>query len=1076
MMRHYFLALLPGLVLMGAPVELGNSVLRMQVNVEQGGKVILLESQSASISCTLQDQHHFQAGLSKERLFGDSWELAEAPWKILEQKEDRLRLQLTGVLPHPQLEITKEYSLPSNAAWVRIEINFRNRSPVADDFSIIPWLHHSLPFSEQGTERNDNFYFSHQNGVEEVSASPPLTLQPCLQQPGNWMAYWNPEKQRGLLVVAEKSPELQYGFISPKAGTLEMLYARVKPVPESRHVYYMAPLCQFDAGGIAALRLPVALNPAWSDTSTPGSKTSLFKHFQNPEDAHLTLDCRFWKERAYLSPELPLPLTFGIRNSAPANSVLELEVDLPEFVELRSWVGDYWGMQNEKLELSSKEKTMIGGRNYLRCRFRLQARRQGSWLPNHCRLLLQAREAGLSDIIHYRTFVDNRQIVERSVPCEVIHMPKTSPPENFRFWFGIDYALIKAWPDFINNMKHLGFNGLCLNSNVPNSLIRSEQVRELNQHLRENGLSPAIMGIYFNKRRLFHKDNPAEDFRCLDIDDKYVSRFDFSRRGPWMQEVAQYAVDRGLNLGFDLAISDYEPYSSGQRISFTDTTIQAFREMMLTKHPGTVWVDPKEIARNPEKYPHHFQLWTDFKCAQFASYIEEVVEMARQQADSATQVGWCTIPGLSAESIRQEYLMDNTRFSRFLDFNMPMLYNNVYRSMPNFRHELKLFQEMSVAGRARVAPTLTTGFWGENNQYPSEHTLFILLETALLQCAGVYLFPGFAGSSNLDLYYLGQALSLIAGLDSFLAGAERQEGLVKVVECRNDTHGFPAQVQPLVLVNGEKMLLYLAEYSSNPVTLKVEFELPGDCRVTVLHGDSDLTRVDKRQQAALTLTSGRGKGLLLMLESLDGTPFCNFGAYESNSEIPLLPDDYLLYEPFDGSSQGRNGVPGHFFSYDSAGYRGPCLALQDYESSWVWDEELPVPSGELKIGFYYKLINSFLAGKPMKKIISGNLGRQWDFQLFLHSQSGKMGLALRDLHNKEQDYSVFVLSGTSGWPGQVWLKIDLHIGSSGVRLLVNNKEECRSGKPVLFQSLSELQLGGRWHSTGRYDELLLEER
>ena len=64
---------------------------------------------------------------------------------------------------------------------------------------------------------------------------------------------------------------------------------------------------------------------------------------------------------------------------------------------------------------------------------------------------------------------------------------------------------------------------------------------------------------------------------------------------------------------------------------------------------------------------------------------------------------------------------------------------------------------------------------------------------------------------------------LIAKLEKDIQGAKRQDQQVTVSDCRNTKLNLPAAVEPLVLVNGNKMLVWLAEYSADPVKMNVNF-------------------------------------------------------------------------------------------------------------------------------------------------------------------------------------------------------------------------------------------------------------
>ena len=227
--------------------------------------------------------------------------------------------------------------------------------------------------------------------------------------------------------------------------------------------------------------------------------------------------------------------------------------------------------------------------------------------------------------------------------------------------------------------------------------------------------------------------------------------------------------------------------------------------------------------------------------------------------------------------------------------------------MQNYHNEVDLFQNMATGKRAVIFPTLTLGFWGEDNPFPPEHSFFLLLETALTQCRGAYIFPGFAGSDNLGVMYLSRAMNLIADIEDFIEDAIRQDRQVTIRECYNSALNLPASVEPLVLIKGNKMLVWLAEYSSGQVQMKVDFNLPADCRITALSGSKVNSILKKEETYAITLYPGDGKGQLLLLETIDGSNF-PIRKTVTQEEDTAHDQDLIFHDAFDNSTFGKYGL------------------------------------------------------------------------------------------------------------------------------------------------------------------------
>ncbi len=1058
-------------MLSGSPVELKNPAVSLTILPEKGGIVTSFQSGTVKFDFSPEDLNKDGCGLGKERIFGDNSEYIRAPWKLVSRTPRSAVLQVTGIQPHAKLEITKTYTLPEKGAYVRVDLKFRNTNPVAGSFKIVPWIHQGFPIPPEAAGKENRFYLSHRNGIETAVQSPKVTLQPMIRNAGNWSAYVNPERKHGLLMVSAQPPEVLYDYISPRIVTLEMLFKAVDPIPEAAYTYYLAPIRELTEKEIAGLTLPVVLAPALNAKQEPGDKVNLSSHFNASTEKNIPVNFQFWKSTAYVSPDVTLPLVFGLRNIGGGK--LEFEVDLPEFVAFEGHVGNYWWMVNEDMTLLDRKTVELDGKKYTRLRFAVSARVLNDWLHSHCRLFVRAERNAGSGTIFYRGFRDGKQIMENTLPCEVIRIPEARIPRKFKVMFGLDYSLWKNYPQFEKNMKHLGLNGLCFNYNVPNKVISPEQVREMNRELKKAGFMTAVMGIYFSPPYYLAAPDKGREYKSIDIDGKPVNCFDFTVRGPWMKEVSETAVRKGLDLGFDLAVSDYEAYFGGERVSFTPRTIAAFKEFFTKKYPGKPWIEPIEIAKNPEKYPEHHKIWVDFKCDQYASYLEEVIGDARKLADK-TAIGWCTISGTSDESIKMDNLQDTARFASFLDYNMPMLYNNLYRTMPVYRSEIELFQTLTAGKKALLVPTLTVGFWQEGNPFPPEHSFYILLETALLQCPGAYIFPGFTGSDNLGVKYVSEAMTLIAEIEPLLEGAKRARGPVAVSEAFNTANKLPVRVHPLCLVKQNKALVYLAEYSLDPVTMNLRFQLPGKCTVKSLTGPAFSGVLNNGEVRPLTLTRETGKGILLLLETADGTDFpaAEEKQPDAVSAKPFDASGLLFYEPFDGTTKGKNLYEKHFYAFDDKGVQGKCLLLRDYESAWILPEKFDVKSGDMTIDFFFKNRSPHLPGSKMQwDILRGNLEGGQCFWMFFDSSSGKMIFAVGKQKGSKIDWNIRLASGTDRWPADIWQKISLSFGKSGIKLTVDGREEIASPQKMFFRSMENFQLGRRWVSTGYYDEL-----
>ena len=1051
--------------LAATPVALKNQSIQLTVHPEAGGKITELQSKDFSFSLPQDKVLDVSSGLAKFRIFGDNGNYMKQKWNVISKSERSVTMKISGLQPERNLEITKKITLPETGNYVKVELNLKNRNPIEGGFKVVPWIHSAFkPEPANGW----TFLLSHQKGVEQLKLNQKLKISHALNQAGNWIFSYHPEKKQGLLLISENRPEVVYNFIAENIASLEMLYPVVDPTHEKNIVYYLAPLAALNAEAVAATKIPVKLSPAFTAKHTAGNTVDVLSYFKSAGEKNYPVNFKFWKDTAYVSPDIALPLTFGIRKIKSGK--IAFEVDLPDFIQLTGHSGNYWTHVNEDMKLLESKSITRNGIKYNRHRFEVTCRTLAHWFHSHCRILVKAAKNEGSGVIYYRGFHNGKQSMEASVPCNVIRIPAAQTPQKFKVLMGIDYGLLHAWQNYLNTMKYLGINGVCVDWSVPNKVITADQVKAMNSRLKKAGLMTSVMGIFYVPAERGYEVAPK--LRTIDINGKPANAFDFTLRGSWMDKTAQHAANH-MKLGYDLIISDYEPYFGGDRYSFTKNTLDAFKKFFTGKYPALKYIEPQEVTRNSGRYPQHYKIWVQFKCDQFADYLKTVIENSRRMTQNSPSVGLCTIPGASDESIRIDNLCDNQQFNAVLDYNMPMLYNNLYQSMKNYRNEIDLFRKMAAGKRAVVFPTLSLGFWGSAHlQFPPEHSYFQLLETALTQCNGAYIFPGFAGSDNLGVMYLSRALNLIAKLEKTIQGAKRQDQQVKVSDCRNTKLNLPAAVEPLVLVNGNKMLVWLAEYSADPVKMNVNFNLHTDCRITSLSGAKISKTLKKNEKLPVTLLAGDHKGLLLQLETLDGT---SFPIRETVTEKQETTSDknLVFHDGFDGSTFGKNGSANHFYQFDSKGKKGACLFMRDYESYWILPQEFNIPSGEVTIDFYFMPSRNFGPGTAsLRDLMRGYLGQNQMFWIFFDNKTGKICFALGRLKNgKVADWTIRALSATDRWPAHIWMSVKLHMGKSGIKLSVDGKDEINLTKPIRFNSLRNVQIGRPFVSSGRFDEL-----
>ena len=114
--------------LTAAPVELKNPSIQLTVLPEAGGKITAMQSKGFSFSLSKEKILDVSSGLAKFRVFGDNANYMKQSWTVLKKSERSVTLQISGLQPERNLEITKKISLPESGNYVKIELKLKNQN------------------------------------------------------------------------------------------------------------------------------------------------------------------------------------------------------------------------------------------------------------------------------------------------------------------------------------------------------------------------------------------------------------------------------------------------------------------------------------------------------------------------------------------------------------------------------------------------------------------------------------------------------------------------------------------------------------------------------------------------------------------------------------------------------------------------------------------------------------------------------------------------------------------------------------------------------------------------------------
>lgn len=625
------------------------------------------------------------------------------------------------------------------------------------------------------------------------------------------------------------------------------------------------------ASGAYRLRVGGADLPLFAGKQPPAGPeplkgfTALLTAMQEQKESALgPVVVRHWVERATLSPDFLYPLFFGMRSPGPGKGALPRAVfDIPEEIELVSHCAGYWWYLDEKMDLVDKSPVTHDGKRYTRYRFDTAMKVYGMMWIDHLRLLLRPKVNSGELAIYYGGEWQGRLGPLQRLPVSIIRAEPAETPRRFRTGMEVDQVLIRNTPGFAAELRRLGFNEAVLNYNLitvePKSAEKRDDVRRFVQDLRGQGLFVSVMGAGYLDPGL------PEEAKAVDRDGKPTRWFDFTYRDSVPQAVDRLA--QAADWGFDWIISDWEPYFSGEQVSFTERTRTAFAAWLAGKHPEIPFVDPHDVVKDPAKYAAQEKAWVQFKCEQVADYIRQVQAGLKERHPNA-KLGWCTIAGESEERIRRDNLQDHALLGTFLDAHQPMLYNNVYKSMPAAGRTADMLFRWA-GPRCQFVATLCPGYPNQSDGFwdsPVEDNKHIILEVATSGARGYWLWPGFQGTTGEDLRAIAQANGMIAACEDVLLDGKREDSLARGVTARNTRLGVSTALHPKVIRHADgRIVLFFSEYSRDDIEVALRLGETGIYRVQDLESGEACGLLTRERPVLRTTLTGSGRVRLYLL-------------------------------------------------------------------------------------------------------------------------------------------------------------------------------------------------------------------
>jgi hypothetical protein len=836
----------------GGDCVLENDTLKIAVSPE-GGKIVSFLYKPSGVDFAAGPAGTGQ-GFAKERLHGlGSWEFAGLTFELRQTGPDSVVMSAEGKIPpFDRIRLTRTVTL--HAGYVAVSSVYENTNPVLGQVEIVPVAHNALQFDPGvGCE----VILPHDQGFHLVKYDVTRTGQVAMRKSANWLACRVPGKG-GVMLIAKENPEFLYTWIGRQGpATLEMYFPRGHCTPSRKVEYLLVPFTNLDN----TLQTPITPVPA---LPKPGevishSEGTVFKDNEINDALAATepkspVTIRHAIGRTSISPDVLIPVYFYAKSDTPRNGEGVTTVfEIPADFVLASWAGQYWWHLDERMDFVKCEPCERAGRDYNRYFFNYRMKSYNA--ETRLRLFLAPRKNALPGVIASYGLVNGEKGLESLLPVGIIPIPQAKVPKNFITCFNIDWKLLEHYPDYAEHLHHLGVNHLGYNYNIYTADREKQHLGEVKRHLAEvraSGFGVSVMGWHY-----FQPSFGPEEC-ALDLDGNPTKLFDFTAHGKCIDDAREQLL-RPLEYGFDIILSDWEHYHSGERISFTERTLAAFRKFLAEKHPGTEWVDPREIARYPGKFPAQEKIWTDFKCREYAEVIGQQVRPILEKHPGVA-FGLMTLSRMSHESMKRIHLQDHDLLAEFIKYDMPMLYNNGYGSMPRAPEEFDLFMNLCQANGSKFWPTLTTGCDSACEGKPRD-TKNIIIEAAMSKAIGYWNFPGFPCADAEDLANMAQANTLIAETEDILLAGERADETV-MVEAFDRKWNKPTALKPKVIRVQNRCVVWLAEYSTHDIDVAVKIANGEKYQITELETGEIAVPASEWK----TTLAGETRGRLFLLE------------------------------------------------------------------------------------------------------------------------------------------------------------------------------------------------------------------
>lgn len=543
----------------------------------------------------------------------------------------------------------------------------------------------------------------------------------------------------------------------------------------------------------------------------------------------------YYFNKLYISPDISVPVSFGLMGDFPKDSNLKMILEIPEGIEIT------YRFKEERLKYS-KENIFRKGERYIRYIFpspRYSSYYQTIQLIISTRLNKNEKELNA----YYYAVWDSGRQPEQVLPIEIIRIDKTPSLKKLRIGVELNPELINVWSNFCSDYTRVGMNFLSIfpytAGNFLCAYLGKNKYKDLVEELNKNGIETTVnLGgtfpyydhvlqkhpfYYKGACTLYHpeeyKEFDVEEVKAVNINGEKILSICPSYRGRYFDKIIDIAKT-AIDYGFTSLLYDEETWSNGFLICYCDRCKMKFKEFLKKNYPNLEYVDPQLFEKDPSSYIALDNAWWDFKTSMVEEIYQEIKSEVNNYAKMDIKIGAYIDAGVGEGrygAIRSR-LTDYKKLSKPLDFLVPMLYTSENQRVG----ELVVFTSNNTGKDAdpfiALSPARTYEYErvASQNLPPAIAIKYQILEAFTAGAKGILIWaPLSCLEGALSYKYISEAIRMIAPVEHIIYNGKP---LTNIYSSNPGVHVRGTYYQ-------DEAVIFVAEYSREPVTTEIKYKV-----------------------------------------------------------------------------------------------------------------------------------------------------------------------------------------------------------------------------------------------------------